>query len=54
MPTVTSAGVLGMLAGVVASMIESFGDYYACARLARLPSPPLHAVNRGTHLSDFL
>jgi len=36
-----------MLAGVFASMIESIGDYYACARLAGAPPPPKHAVNRG-------
>lgn len=28
------AAVFGMLAGVLASAIESIGDYYACARLA--------------------
>jgi nucleobase transporter 1/2 len=31
---VTVAGVFGMLAGVLASAIESIGDYYACARLS--------------------
>lgn len=31
-PTVTVSGVFGMLAGVLASMIESIGDYYAAAR----------------------
>ncbi|XP_071816749.1 solute carrier family 23 member 1-like isoform X2 [Apostichopus japonicus] len=46
-PTVTLAGFLGMLAGVIASMIESIGDYYACARLSGAPPPPAHAVNRG-------
>ena len=30
----TVAGVFGMLAGVVASAIESIGDYYACAQIA--------------------
>lgn len=33
-PTVSPAGVFGMLAGVIASIIESIGDYYACARLS--------------------
>lgn len=47
LPTVTLAGFLGMLAGVIASMIESIGDYYACARLSGAPPPPAHAVNRG-------
>ena len=41
------AGVLGMLAGVLASAIESIGDYYACARLSGAPPPPTHAINRG-------
>ena len=36
-----------MLAGVLASMIESIGDYYACARLSGAPPPPRHAINRG-------
>ncbi len=36
-----------MLAGVLASAIESIGDYYACARLAEAKPPPVHAMNRG-------
>lgn len=43
----TVAGVFGMLAGVLASAIESIGDYYACARMAGAPPPPIHAINRG-------
>uniref|UniRef100_H3DH22 Solute carrier family 23 member 2 n=1 Tax=Tetraodon nigroviridis TaxID=99883 RepID=H3DH22_TETNG len=45
-PTVTAAGVIGMMSAVVASIIESIGDYYACARLSCAP-PPIHAINRG-------
>nr|XP_020448997.1 solute carrier family 23 member 2-like [Monopterus albus] len=47
MPTVSLASVLGMMAGVLASTMESIGDYYACARLCGAPPPPTHAVNRG-------
>jgi nucleobase transporter 1/2 len=36
-------GVIGMLAGVIASAIESVGDYYACARLSGETTP--HAPN---------
>lgn len=36
-----------MFAGVLAGMIESVGDYYACARLAGAPPPPVHVVSRG-------
>ena len=48
-PTVSTAGVFGMLAGVLSGMIESIGDYYACARLAGAPPPPTHAINRGKY-----
>ena len=29
------------------SIFDSIGDYYACAKVSRVPAPPLHAVNRG-------
>ena len=47
MPTVSVAGVFGMMAGVLASAIESVGDYNSCARLSGAPPPPIHAINRG-------
>ncbi|XP_063106610.1 solute carrier family 23 member 2-like isoform X4 [Cavia porcellus] len=47
LPTVSLAGVFGIIAGVISSMVESVGDYYACARLAGAPPPPKHAINRG-------
>lgn len=52
-PTVSVASVFGMLAGVLASMLESLGDYFACARLSGAPAPPNHAVNRGIGLEGF-
>ncbi|KAJ8286323.1 hypothetical protein GJAV_G00037150 [Gymnothorax javanicus] len=47
LPTVSAAGVIGMMSAVVSSIIESIGDYYACARLSGAPPPPIHAINRG-------
>ncbi|XP_062981333.1 solute carrier family 23 member 1 [Elgaria multicarinata webbii] len=47
MPTVTAAAVLGMFSATLSGIIESIGDYYACARLAGAPPPPVHAINRG-------
>ncbi|MGH0138039.1 UNVERIFIED_CONTAM: hypothetical protein FKN15_065079 [Acipenser sinensis] len=44
-PTVTAAGVLGMFSATLSGIIESIGDYYACARLAGAPPPPIHAIN---------
>ncbi|KAK3706541.1 hypothetical protein QZH41_013025, partial [Actinostola sp. cb2023] len=52
-PTVSLAGVLGMLAGVIASIIESLGDYYSCARMSGAPPPPVHAINRGVATEGF-
>uniref|UniRef100_A0A8D0GHU2 Solute carrier family 23 member 1-like n=1 Tax=Sphenodon punctatus TaxID=8508 RepID=A0A8D0GHU2_SPHPU len=46
-PTISLAGVFGIIAGVISSMVESVGDYYACARLSGAPPPPMHAINRG-------
>ncbi|KAJ8380020.1 hypothetical protein SKAU_G00007980 [Synaphobranchus kaupii] len=53
MPSVTAAGVIGMLSAVVASIIESIGDYYACARLSCAPPPPIHAINRGIFIEGL-
>ncbi|KAG5844233.1 hypothetical protein ANANG_G00160200 [Anguilla anguilla] len=47
LPMVTVAGVLGMFSATLAGIVESIGDYYACARLSGAPPPPIHAINRG-------
>ncbi|XP_037324366.1 solute carrier family 23 member 1 isoform X1 [Pungitius pungitius] len=47
LPVVTIAGVLGMLSATMAGIVESIGDYYACARLSGATPPPVHAINRG-------
>ena len=52
-PTISAASVFGMLAGVIAGIIESIGDYYACARLSGAPPPPPHAINRGVGIEGL-
>jgi nucleobase transporter 1/2 len=47
LPVFGLAAAVGMLAGYVASMVESVGDYYACARLAGAPTPTRQTVSRG-------
>ncbi len=47
MPQFTFSAIVGMLAGYVASMVESIGDYYACARLSGAPKPDEKTINRG-------
>ena len=41
------AAFVGMLAGYIASMVESIGDYYACARLSGATIPDKRIINRG-------
>jgi len=41
------AAFVGMLAGYLASIVESIGDYYACARLSGAPKPTAATINRG-------
>ena len=47
MPVFGAAAAVGMLAGYLASIVESVGDYYACARLAGAPVPGARTINRG-------
>jgi len=46
-PVFGAAATIGMFAGYIASMVESVGDYYACARLAGAPIPKAKTINRG-------
>ena len=34
-------------------MLDSIGDYYACANTCRVPPPPGHATNRGIAVEGF-
>ncbi len=46
-PQFSAAAIIGMLAGYIASMVESVGDYYACARLSGAPTPDDKIINHG-------
>ena len=52
-PIVKLSTFIGMVAGVLTSMLESIGDYYACATISGAPPPPKHAINRGLGLEGF-
>lgn len=47
------AGVLGMLAGVLACTVESISYYPTVAQMCNAPPPPLHAINRGIGIEGF-
>ncbi|XP_060081994.1 solute carrier family 23 member 1-like [Ylistrum balloti] len=53
LPTVSVASFMAMLAATVTSIIESVGDYYACARVSGVTPPPAHAINRGIAIEGF-
>jgi len=52
LPTFSVPGFVSMTTAVMVSVIESVGDYYACARLAGAPVPPAHVINRGMFFND--
>ena len=47
LPTVTLSAVVAVLAGYLASMIESFGDYHACKNMAGGGDPTPTEISRG-------
>ncbi|GAB6023966.1 hypothetical protein CHUAL_008695 [Chamberlinius hualienensis] len=52
-PTTSAPAAIGMLTAGFTVIIESIGDYFACARLTNVPSPPPHAINRGILVEGF-
>jgi xanthine/uracil permease len=54
MPGVEASYVIGMLAGVAASMIESFGDYHAVARLSGVGAPSKQRINHGIGMEGIM
>jgi xanthine/uracil permease len=47
MPLFTTSFIVGMLAGMLASAIESFGDYHSVARMAGEGAPNKRRINHG-------
>jgi xanthine/uracil permease len=53
MPLFTGSFVVGMFAGMLASAIESFGDYHSVARMAGEGAPNSRRVNHGLGMEGF-
>ncbi|WP_408959201.1 uracil-xanthine permease family protein [Natrinema sp. 74] len=53
-PQVTTAFVIGMFAGVLASMVESIGDYYAVANLSGSGAPSEKRMNHGIGMEGLM
>ncbi|MGQ3328899.1 MULTISPECIES: uracil-xanthine permease family protein [Halorubrum] len=53
-PRVTPAFVIGMLAGVAASIVESIGDYHAVARLSGMGAPSSERMTHGIGMEGLM
>ncbi|WP_435318195.1 uracil-xanthine permease family protein [Haloarchaeobius sp. TZWSO28] len=54
MPQFEAAFAIGMFAGVLASIIESFGDYHAVARLTGTGAPSESRINHGIGMEGLM
>ncbi|MDG5820298.1 solute carrier family 23 protein [Natronococcus sp. A-GB7] len=53
-PEFTTAFVVGMFAGVLASIVESIGDYYAVANLTGSAAPSERRINHGIGMEGLM
>ncbi len=53
-PEITTAFVAGMIAGVLASIVESIGDYYAVANLTGSAAPSGRRINHGIGMEGLM
>ncbi|AFK18948.1 xanthine permease [Haloferax mediterranei ATCC 33500] len=53
-PQFSTSFIIGMLAGVAASMVESFGDYHAVARLSGIGAPSERRINHGIGMEGIM
>ena len=47
MMSFSKAALVCYVIATIISILDSVGDYFACARTCQVPPPPRHAVNRG-------
>ncbi|KAJ8307038.1 hypothetical protein KUTeg_015122 [Tegillarca granosa] len=53
-PGFSVVAFVGFLIAVIASTLDSVGDYFALAKASRAPLPPSHAINRGIFLEGMM
>ncbi|XP_033763016.1 solute carrier family 23 member 2-like [Pecten maximus] len=52
-PSFDTGVFISFFIGTLTSILDSIGDYYACARTCNVPPPPRYAVNRGLAVEGF-
>ncbi|BFY97984.1 hypothetical protein BsWGS_01024 [Bradybaena similaris] len=50
----SAAGFISFFVATIMSVLDSIGDYNACARAVRAPPPPTYAFNRGIAVEGFM
>ncbi|XP_052804781.1 solute carrier family 23 member 1-like [Mya arenaria] len=53
-PLFETGAFVSFMMGTISSIIDSIGDYYACAKVCDAPPPPNHAVNRGIAVEGMM
>uniref|UniRef100_A0A0B7BD87 SLC26A/SulP transporter domain-containing protein n=1 Tax=Arion vulgaris TaxID=1028688 RepID=A0A0B7BD87_9EUPU len=54
MVTFSLGGFISFFVATILSVLDSIGDYNACARTARVPPPPAYAFNRGIAIEGLV
>lgn len=54
MATFSIGGFISFFVATILSVLDSIGDYSACARTARVPPPPAFAFNRGIAIEGLV
>ncbi len=54
LPEFTTAFIVGMFAGVLASIVESIGDYYAVANMTGAAAPSERRINHGIGMEGLM
>ncbi|CAG5128101.1 unnamed protein product, partial [Candidula unifasciata] len=50
----SAAGFISFFVATIMSVLDSIGDYSACARAVRVPPPPTYAFNRGIAVEGLM
>ena len=53
-PGFHTGALVTFLLSTISSIIDSVGDYYACAKVCLAPPPPKHAINRGIAVEGMM
>lgn len=53
LPSISPQLIVGIISAMCVCVIETIGNYFACAALSEAPTPPKHAINRGVSMEGL-